>query len=77
MEISQPLQIRLPVPLVALLKLSGELCLDGVRPIPCLQPLPVGLILDLNIGQSGQRGLKLSQKIVRIAGCLWCRHKRS
>jgi len=70
MEISQPLHIRLTVPLVVLLKLSGELPLDCVRTVPRLKPFQVALVLDLQVRQCGQRALKLGQKVVSIAGCL-------
>jgi hypothetical protein len=70
MEIGQPLHIRFSVPPMALLKLSSKLLLDGFRTIPCLQPLSVGLILNLDIGQNSQCSLKLGQKAVRIPGSL-------
>jgi hypothetical protein len=77
MKISKALDIRLTVPLTTLLKLSGELLFDGFRTVPCLQPLSVDLILDLNISQRGERGLKFGCKIIRIPRGLCRRHKRS
>jgi len=64
MEIGQPLHIRLALPLVALLKLSGKLLLDRFGTCPRVQPLPIGLELHLEISQDGKRGLKLRQKFV-------------
>ncbi len=70
MKIGQPLYIRLTVPPMTLLKLSGKLLLDGFRTVPCLQSLLVSCILDLKIGESGKCGLKLSSEIVWIPGSL-------
>jgi hypothetical protein len=77
MQIGQPLDVRLTLSLMALLKLSGKLLLDGVRTGPCLKPFPISLVLDLQVRQGSQRALKLSQKSVRIAGSLCHRHRRS
>jgi hypothetical protein len=75
LQIGKPLHVGLALALIAFLKLSGELLLDGFRTRPGLQPLPVDLVPDLNIGQCGERCLKLIQEVVGLAGRLCQRCK--
>jgi hypothetical protein len=76
LEIGKPLHIRLAFTLMTFLKLSGEPLLDGVRPCPRCNMLPVDLVPDLYIGQGSKCGLDFIQKVVRIAGGLCQRCKR-
>jgi hypothetical protein len=70
LEIGKPLHIGLAFPLVTFLKLSGEPLLEGVRPCPPRNMLPMDLVPDLYVGQGSKCGLDFIQKVVRIAGGL-------
>jgi hypothetical protein len=70
LEIAKLLHIGLAVPLVTFLKLSGKPLLEGVRPCPPRNRLPVEFEPDLYIGQGSKCGLDFIQKVVRIAGGL-------
>src|SRR5215207_11274847 len=62
LEIGKPLHIGLAVPLMTVLKLSGEPPLGSFRSLPRCQLLPVLLVPNLKVGQSRQHDLKLGQK---------------
>src|SRR5829696_7929305 len=76
LEIGKPLQIRLAVPLMTFLKLSGEALLCSFGTLPRCQLLSVLLIPDLKVRQSRQHDLKLGQKIVGISVGLCQRCKK-